>query len=90
MLSGKNGVEAIVIAGSRATNSNSRAASASRMLILVKKSGLFQKIQGKISLILDSIDTHDLKNTKLKDKAKAAQYLGEIAGKLSSSHKYFT
>jgi len=82
LLSGKNGVEAIIIAGSLASNPNSRAVVACRVLRIVKKSGLLQRIQDKLTLILDSIDTHDLKNAKLKEKAKAAGVIGEIANKL--------
>lgn len=82
LLSGKNGVQAIVIAGSLASNPNSRAVVACRVLRIVKKSGLLQRIQNKLSLILDSINIYDLKNAKLKDKTRAAKAIGEIAGKL--------
>lgn len=82
LISGKTGVEAIVIAGSRATNNNSRAVIACRVLRIVKKSGLLQKIQGKLSMILNSIDTHDLNSATLREKARSAKYLGEIASKL--------
>ena len=82
LLSGKNGVQAIVIAGSLASNPNSRAVVACRVLRIVKKSGLLQRIQDKLSLILDSINEQDLKNAKLKDKARTAKVIGEIAGKL--------
>jgi len=82
LLSGKNGVQAIVVAGSLASNPNSRAVVACRVLRIVKKSGLLQRIQDKLSLILDSINEQDLKNAKLKDKARTAKVIGEIAGKL--------
>ena len=82
LLSGKNGVQAIVIAGSLASNPNSRAVVACRVLRIVKKSGLLQRIQGKLTSILDSIDMHDLKNAKLYDKARAAKVIGEVANKL--------
>lgn len=83
LLSGKNGVQAIVIAGSLASNSNSRAVVACRVLRIVKESGLLQKIQGKLNMILNSIDAHDLNSATLREKARSAKYLGEIASKLS-------
>jgi len=89
LLSGRTGVEAVIIAGSRATNNNSRAVIACRLLRIVKKSGLLQRIQDKLSLILNSIDMHDLKNAKLYDKARAAKVIGEVANKLLNN-KLFT
>ena len=82
ILSGETGIRAIIIAGSLASTYWSRASVASKWLKKVKKEGLFRQIQDKLSLILSSINEEDLKNAKLKDKARAARALGEVANKL--------
>ena len=76
------GVRAIVFSGSLARTYWSRAAVASRLLKKVKKDGLFQQIQSKLSLIMNSITEEDLKNAKLREKVQSARVIGEIANKL--------
>jgi len=82
ILSGESGVRAIVFSGSLARTYWSRAAVASRLLKKVKKDGLFQQIQSKLSLIMNSITEEDLKNAKLREKVQSARVIGEIANKL--------